>query len=260
MKSGSTPDPTDSATGASEGSGVLRPAQRTSAVHNGAQPGSAEPSNAEKSSAQPNRPARSGRRPGNPDTRQVILDAARAIFAEVGFASASIRKIAVAAGVDAALVHHYFGSKEKLFLATVEVPVDLPQMIAGLGAEGTDGLGVRLATMMLGVWESPAGAGIGAALRTALADPARAKMLREFVVPQLIGPLLRPLNLPPDELEVRAGLVISQVLGVITGRYLLTVEPLASMPVDVLAANVGATLQRYFDDPLADLPEPQEPR
>ena len=58
----------------------------------------------------------------------------------------------------------------------------------------------------------------------------------------------------PDELEVRASLVMSQVLGVITGRYLLNVEPLASLPVEVLAANVGATLQRYFDGPLADPP------
>ena len=195
---------------------------------------------------------RSGRRPGNPDTRQVILDAARTTFAELGFAGASIRKIAAAAGVDAALVHHYFGSKEKLFLATVEVPVDLPKIIAGIGAAGPEGLGGRLITTILTVWESPAGAGIGAALRTALADPARARMLREFVLPQLVGPLLRPLQLPPAEAEIRTGLIMTQVLGVITGRYLLAIEPLASLPVDLLAANVGATLQRYLTGPLQE--------
>ena len=196
---------------------------------------------------------RSGRRPGNPDTRQAVLDAARATFAEFGFTGASIRKIAAAAGVDAALVHHYFGSKEKLFLATVEVPMDLPVIVAGIGAQGPDGLGVRLITTILGIWESPAGAGIGAALRTALADPARARMLREFVLPQLIGPLLQPLRLPPGEADLRVGLVMSQVLGMITGRYLLAIEPLASSPVDVLAANVGATVQRYLTAPLAEV-------
>ena len=72
-------------------------------------------------------PARTGRRPGSPDTRQVILEAARTTFAELGYAGASVRRIAAAAGVDAALVHHYFGSKEKLFLSTVEVPIDLPE-------------------------------------------------------------------------------------------------------------------------------------
>ena len=198
---------------------------------------------------------RSGRRPGNPDTRQAILDAARTTFAEFGFTGASIRKIAAAAGVDAALVHHYFGSKEKLFLATVEVPMDLPGIVAGIGAQGPDGLGVRLITTILGIWESPAGAGIGAALRTALADPARARMLREFVLPQLIGPLLQPLHLPPDEADLRVGLVMSQVLGMITGRYLLAIEPLASLPVEALAANVGGTVQRYLTAPLAELTE-----
>ncbi len=201
------------------------------------------------------RPARSGRRPGNPDTRQAILDAARTTFAELGFTGASIRKIAATAGVDAALVHHYFGSKEKLFLATVEMPMDLPSIAAGIGAQGPDGLGVRLITTILGIWESPAGAGIGAALRTALADPARARMVREFVLPQLIGPLLQPLNLPPDEANLRIGLMMSQVLGVITGRYLLAIEPLASLPVDVLAGGVGATLQRYLTAPLTELTE-----
>jgi len=194
--------------------------------------------------------ARTGRRPGSPDTRQAILDAARSSFAELGFAGASIRKIAAAAGVDAALVHHYFGSKEKLFLATVEVPVDLPKTIAGLSAQGVDGLGVRLVSTILTVWESPAGAGIGAALRSALADPSRAKMLREFVVPRLIGPLIRPLQLPAAEQDIRIGLVMSQVLGLITGRYLLGIEPLASLPADQVAANVGATVQRYLTGPL----------
>ena len=197
-------------------------------------------------------PARTGRRPGSPDTRQAILDAARTTFAELGFAGASIRRIASAAGVDPALVHHYFGSKEKLFLSTVEVPVDLPRVLNGISRDGVDGLGERLIRTILGVWESPAGAGIGAALRTALADPVRARMLREFLVPQIVGPLLGPLHLPAPEAELRTGLVITQVLGVITGRYLLAVEPLASLSVDELAVNVGATLQRYLTGPLAE--------
>ena len=86
-------------------------------------------------------------------------------------------------------------------------------------------------------------------------DPVRARMLREFLVPQIVGPLLGPLHLPAPEAELRTGLVIPQVLGVITGRYLLAVEPLASLSVDELAVNVGATLQRYLTGPLAELTE-----
>jgi len=194
--------------------------------------------------------ARTGRRRGSPDTRRAILDAARTTFAELGFAGASMRRIAAAAEVDAALVHHYFGSKEKLFLATVEVPIDLPKIIARLAADGVDGLGVRLIGTILTVWESPAGVGIGAALRSALADPARATMLREFVVPRLVGPLIRPLNLPAAEQELRTGLLMSQVLGLITGRYLLGIEPLASLPPEQVVANVGGTVQRYLTGPI----------
>ncbi len=69
------------------------------------------------------RPAR-GRRPGNPAiTRQSILEAARATFARAGYERATIRAIASAAAVDPALVHHYFGTKEELFVAAHEIPI-----------------------------------------------------------------------------------------------------------------------------------------
>ena len=134
------------------------------------------------------RPARTGRRPGNPDTRQAILEAARATFAESGFDGASIRRIAGRAGVDPALVHHYFGTKDDLFMATVELPVNLPALLQRVGAAGLDGLGERLVTTILTVWESPAGAGLAGWLRTALADEGRARQLREFVVASVAAP------------------------------------------------------------------------
>ncbi len=198
-------------------------------------------------------PARTGRRPGNPDTRRAILDAARSTFADRGYTGASMRRIATAAGVDPALVHHYFGTKENLFLATVEVPVDLPALLQRVAAQGSDGLGLRLARTMVTVWESPTGASLAAALRSAMADPARGRMLREFLVPRIVGPLVSTLALPPDEVELRSGLLMTQILGVLAGRYLLAVEPLASLPADQLAANVGATIQRYLTGPLAEL-------
>ncbi len=195
-------------------------------------------------------PTRTGRRPGKPDTKRMILDAARASFAEHGFAGASVRRIAAAAGVDPALVHHYFGTKERLFLATVDVPVDLPMIIGRIAAGGVDGFGLRMIGTLLSVWDSPAGSGLAVALRTALADPVRTRMLREFVGTQLIGALLRPLQLPAAEADLRAGLVMSQVAGLITGRYLLAVEPLASLPPAQLAQTIGATVQRYLSGPL----------
>jgi len=216
---------------------------RASAAGSG---GAGETASAATGTRAPKIPGRTGRRPGNPDTRLAILQAARTAFAEVGFSSASVRRIAADAGVDAALVHHYFGSKEKLFLATVQAPVDLQSVISQLSADGVDGLGPRLIRTILSVWESPGGAGMAAVLRSALADPGRARMIREFVRLEIVGRLLEPLRLPADEVGLRTALVMSQVLGVITGRYLLAVEPLASLPADELAAQVGATLQHYF--------------
>ena len=92
-----------------------------------------------------------GRRPGSPDTRAAILGAARAGFAELGFRATTIRAVASEAGVDAALVHHYFGTKEQVFVAAMELPFEpgelLPQALAGDPEE----LRERLARMFLGI-------------------------------------------------------------------------------------------------------------
>ena len=77
------------------------------------------------------RPSR-GRRPGAPDTRAAVLAAARAAFAAKGFGGTTIRAVAADAGVDPALVHHYFGTKDDLFLAAMELPVD-PREVIGAG-------------------------------------------------------------------------------------------------------------------------------
>ena len=96
-----------------------------------------------------------GRRPGGPDTRGAILAAARESFAHKGFAGTTIRAVAASAGVDAALVHHYFGSKDDLFLAALEIPVDPRQVVPMVFAEGVDGAGERLLRVFVSVWEDP---------------------------------------------------------------------------------------------------------
>ena len=85
-----------------------------------------------------------GRRPGNQDTRGQIITAARQAFAAKGFAGASMRAIATDAGVDAALIHHYFDSKQQLFLATVALPLELPRIVEEVAAGDRNDLGERL--------------------------------------------------------------------------------------------------------------------
>jgi len=194
--------------------------------------------------------ARTGRRPGNPDTREQILAAAGRAFAERGYDGSSIRAIAAAAGVDPALVHHYFGAKDQLFLATVGVPVDpgrvLPEVLAG----GPDGMGERLIRTILTVWDSPAGASVVALMRTAVAHDWSARMLREFITDRVLRPLTRHLRVDPAEAPARAGLVATQIAGLIMVRYLVRVEPVASLPAALVAAAVGPTVDHYLTGPL----------
>ncbi|WP_076468275.1 TetR family transcriptional regulator [Micromonospora avicenniae] len=194
---------------------------------------------------------RTGRRPGNPDTREAILSAARSAFAERGFAAASIRTIAAAAGVDPALVHHYFGSKDQLFLAAMQAPVDPRELLPGVLAGDRDGIGERLVRTFLGVWDSPAGTAGVALMRSAVSNEWTARLLREFVVTQVLRRVLEHLDIDPAELPLRGSLVATQLVGLAMMRYVIRLEPVASADPATLVAAVGPTVQRYLVGELA---------
>jgi len=193
-------------------------------------------------------PVRRGRRPGSPDTRAAILAEARALFSAQGYAGTSVRAIAAAAGVDAALVHHYFGSKDELFLAALELPVDPRRLLAPLIEEGPEGAAERFLATFLAAWDDPELRPALLAVARAVMDPAGSKLLTEGFLPVVIAPIGVALGL--DRPEYRMTLVASQVIGIILLRYVLTVEPLASMPADLVVSTYAPTLQRYFTGPL----------
>jgi AcrR family transcriptional regulator len=194
--------------------------------------------------------ARIGRRPGNPDTREAILAAARESFADRGFDRASIRAIATAARVDPALVHHYFGTKDQLFLEAMQVPFDPGSAISSVLGQGRDGTGERLVRMMLSIWDSPAGVAAAALVRSAVGNETFARMLREFVTHGILRRITKEFGLAPAEAGLRTNLVASQIVGVIMVRYIIRLEPMASAPVDLLAPLIGQTVQRYLTEPL----------
>jgi AcrR family transcriptional regulator len=196
--------------------------------------------------------ARTGRRPGNQDTREAILVAAKQAFAERGYDKASIRQIATGAGVDPALVHHYFGTKDQLFVATMEIPVNPAEIVPKIVAAGADGVGERLVRTFLTVWDSPAGVSAAALLRSALSHEWSARMLREFITSQILGKIIQSLDLDPKQAQLRTTLAASQMVGLAMTRYLLKVEPLASTPRETLVAAIGPTIQRYLTGPLDD--------
>ena len=194
---------------------------------------------------------RSGRRRGNPNTRDEILQAARTLFSTQGYRATSIRQIAAAAHVDPALVHHYFTSKEQLFVATVNVQLDVTTVLGSVLASDPDEFGRNLIRAIITVWDSDAGPGLIAAIRTALGDPTVGEAIREFVASAILSTVAVSLRLTPDEGPRRTGLVASQIVGVVVARYLLRFEPMASMSADELADAVGPTVQRYLTGPMS---------
>jgi AcrR family transcriptional regulator len=193
--------------------------------------------------------ARTGRRPGAGGTREKILRAARTQFARHGFDRATVRGIAAAARVDPKLILHYFESKDGVFRAAMEFPIDPSEAIPELVRPGLDDLGVRLVRFFIDVWDSPAGSRAHALLRSVVASESAAGLMRDFVSREVLTRLAESLEL--DRPQIRASLAASQLIGLAMLRYVLRVEPLASAPPAKLASWIGPTLQRYFTDPAA---------
>ncbi|MET8527092.1 TetR family transcriptional regulator [Micromonospora sp. NPDC005172] len=193
---------------------------------------------------------RTGRRPGNPDTREAILDAARAAFAERGFDAAPIRAIAATAGVDPALVHHYFGTKDQLFRAAMNFPVDPAALLPAVLAGDQDAVGERLVRTFVGIWDSPAGSAGVALLRSAVSSEWTARLLREFVTTQVLRRVLDQLDVDPAQLPLRGALVATQLIGLAMIRHVVRLEPVASADPETLVATIGPTVQRYLTGPL----------
>ena len=191
------------------------------------------------------RRARPGRPPGSTDARGRILAAARAGFGERGFDGTTIRDIAGRADVDPALVHHYFGTKQQLFVAAMDFPVDLDEAIPRLLAGDDEHLGERIVRFFVSLWDGPTVRPLlTGLLRSATTDPVAAAMLRRMLAE---GPLLAIATaIDRPDAQARAALVGSQLMGLALARYVVQVEPVASASPESLAGVVGPAIGRYL--------------
>lgn len=203
--------------------------------------------------------AKPGRRPGQSGTRDAILAAARAQFASSGFDRTSVRGIAAEAGVDSALVHHYFGTKRELFVAAIELPIDPTATLERIMSADTDDLGRSLLTGVLAVWESDNGEAVAAAFRSLLTS-GDTGLIRSFLMQIVLRDIAERVDHPAGSASERVGLVASQMAGLLLSRHILKVEPLASMSAERIADWVAPTLQRYLTGQLpgGDSPPPTE--
>lgn len=200
-------------------------------------------------SADPADPAptrrRRGRRAGGTDTRGALLAAARAEFAERGFDGATVRRIADRAGVDPAMVNHWFGGKEQLFTATLDIPIDPTAVRARVLSAEPDEVGEQVVRAFLTLWDGDgSGGAMAAVLRSVAAHDMAARLLREFVTRAILRPVVD--RVAPDRHAERGALVGSQLIGLGMMRYVVRLEPLASAPPERLVAVVAPTVQRYL--------------
>jgi AcrR family transcriptional regulator len=193
-----------------------------------------------------------GRRPGATTTRALIEDAARKQFAERGYDRTSIRSIAKQAGVDPALVAHFFGTKWELFLTVVKLPLDPPAVIEAVVTGDQDLVGRRLAAAVVEILDDECRRRpMLSMIRAATSEPAAAVLVREFLTRNVLQPIAERLG--ADEAEYRAGLVMSQIVGFAMAGYVVALEPLANRPNDRVIADLAVTFQHYLRGGLGPL-------
>jgi AcrR family transcriptional regulator len=195
---------------------------------------------------------RPGRPPGASDTRDRILASARELFARNGIDKTSIRAIAADAGVDPALVHHYFGTKTQLFAAAIHIPIDPMQVIGPLQQVPVEEIGFLLPSLLLPLWDSELGKGFIATLRSILAGN-DVSLVRSFLQEVIAAEVGTRVDNPPGSGRIRVQFVASQLVGVVMARYILELDPFKSLPVDQIAETIGPNLQRYLTGDLPGL-------
>jgi AcrR family transcriptional regulator len=200
--------------------------------------------------------SRTGRRSGDSGSKVAILEAARAQFAEYGYHGATIRAIAAVAGVDPALVHHFYGTKERLFAAAMELPLIPSEAITAALARREPGtsLGTHMVRSALALWESAGMLGsLQAMLRSALTSEQAAATLRDFLAETILTPLASVAEgANPDRTSFRASLIGTQMLGLAVGRYVLRFGPVAEASPEELAAAIGPVIDRYLTGDISE--------
>lgn len=188
---------------------------------------------------------RRGRRPGGQDTRAALVEAARAVFTESGYDGATVRGIAKRAGVDAAMVNHWFGGKEGLFAeAVLRFPFSPKEILAHLLDGPLETLGERIVRRFLTVWDTADGGVFVALVRSVAGHEQATHVLRDFFIKYVFSGVVSATG--ADHPELRATLCASQMIGLGMIRYVARFEPLASADIETLVTAIAPNVQRYL--------------
>jgi AcrR family transcriptional regulator len=174
------------------------------------------------------------------------------LFARNGIDKTSIRAIAADAGVDPALVHHYFGTKTQLFAAAIHIPIDPMSVLGPLREVPVEQLGSVLPSILLSLWDSEMGKGFIAELRSLLAG-SDVTLIRSFLQEVITAEVGSRVDNPPGTGKIRVQFVASQLVGVVMARYIVELDPFKSLPIEQIAETIAPNLQRYLTGDLPGL-------
>lgn len=156
-----------------------------------------------------------------------------------------MRAIARAAGVDPALVHHYFASKADLFAEAIAAPIRPDQLVRRALAGPRDQIGSTMVRYMVETLDVPGTSDrIVRLMHTALGQEFAATMLRQFIIREVLKRIAKELG--DDDAELRASFAATQVVGLMMARYALKIEPLASASPDEVVRRIGPVVQWHL--------------
>lgn len=195
-----------------------------------------------------NKPRGRGRPSGATGARDAILVVARARFLADGYNRVTLRSIADQAGVDVALISYHFGSKHGLFGASMYLPANPPDILAQALTGPLATVPERIVRAVVSTWDDPErGGALRALAQAALTDPDVGRLFREMAEREMITRIAERIG--GADAPRRAAVAASQLAGLIFMRYVLRLEPLASMTADELAARLAPTLRAALAGP-----------
>lgn len=190
---------------------------------------------------------RPGRWRSGAESRQRILEAARALFPQHGYGGTTVRAVAAEAGVDPAMVFYFFGTKQGLFAAAIDMSAHLPPAIEAIFTGGLDGIGERIIRTLVENMDKSDQTPLAMLTRSAPTHDQSETLLREFIDREITGRLAAMLDTP--DAALRAGMVNVQLLGLTVARYIIRIEPIASAPVDEVVTRFGLVVQHCLTGP-----------
>jgi len=188
------------------------------------------------------------------DASTAVLQAARVAFASRGYALTTIKSVAAAAGVAPAVVRSLYANKDRLFTAAMRLPFDPADAVPELLAPGLTGMGDRLVRLTLTLVSDEAvrrdlvrllrsDAAAGATVDGSTVDQLRA--VSEFLSATVIDRVVTAVGVP--DARLRVSVISSYLMGIITSRYVMKLEPLASATDEEIVAMVGPAVQALLD-------------